>query len=111
MAKKQAKAGENVTTNTKKDQPKGNTRSVPTLDEVVAFSEKLSLPASVVGKWVWCFFDEKPDQAIRQALKDFGFRWSSRRGGWAHNCGNPTRSASKSSPFEKYDVQPIRGVA
>jgi hypothetical protein len=111
MSKRTEKAGTAVTTNTKADQPDGNSRCVPTLDEVVAFCRQHGLVGSVVGKWVWVFFDEKPDEAVRKALKDFGFRWSPRRGGWAHNCGHPSRSASKSSPFEKYEVQPISEVA
>jgi len=111
MAKKTEKAGTSVTTNTKAAQSDGNSRHEPTLDEVVAFCRQYGLVGSVVGKWVWVFFDEKPDEATRKVLKDFGFRWSARRGGWAHNCGHPSRSASKSSPFEKYEVQPISEVA
>ncbi len=111
MSKKKEKAGTAVTTNTRPAQSDGNSRHVPTLDEVVAFCRQHGLVGSVVGKWVWVFFDEKPDEAVRKVLKDFGFRWSPRRGGWAHNCGTPSRSASKSSPFEKYEVQPISEVA
>jgi hypothetical protein len=111
MSKRKEKAGTAVTTNTRPDQPDGNSRHEPTLDEVVAFCQQYGLTGSVVGRWVWVFFDEKPDEAVRKVLKDFGFRWSARRGGWAHNCGTPSRSASKSSPFEKYEVQPISEVA
>ena len=107
MKTKTEKAGTSVTTNTKKDQPKGNSRHIPDLAEVIAFCKKLNLAGKVVGKWVWVFFEDKPEDALRQALKDFGFRWSARRGGWAHNCGNPSRSAAKTSPFEKYQVTTI----
>ena len=107
MAKKTENPGTAVTTNTRPDEPKGNSRHVPGLDEVVSFCKQYKLAGSVVGKWVWVFFEEKPEESLRKVLKDFGFRWSSRRGGWAHNCGNPSRSASKSSPFEKYAVTPI----
>ena len=86
---------------------KKENRSIPDMQEVIAFCKKLNLAGKVVGKWVWVFFEDKPEDDLRKSLKDFGFRWSARRGGWAHNCGNPTRSASKSSPFEKYQVTTI----
>ncbi len=98
MAKKQEKAGTSVSTG-----QDGTERSVPSVAEVVAFCQKLSLTAEQVGRWVWVTFAEKPDEAMRQALRDFGFRWSYRRKKWAHNCGNPTRSARKTNPWEKYD--------
>ena len=107
MKTKTEKAGTAVTTNTKKEEAKGNSRHIPDMQEVIAFCKQLGLAGKIVGKWVWVFFEDKPEDALRKSLKDFGFRWSARRGGWAHNCGNPSRSASKSSPFEKYQVTPI----
>ena len=98
---------ETKTDKTKKDEAKGNSRHIPDMQEVIAFCKKLNLAGKVVGKWVWVFFEDKPEDALRQALKDFGFRWSARRGGWAHNCGHPSRSAAKTSPFEKYQVTTI----
>ena len=55
--------------------------------EVLEFCKVQALPARVVGKWVWIKFESKPSAEVRQSLKDFGFRWSRRRGQWAHNCG------------------------
>ncbi len=104
MAKKQEKAGTSVSTG---PGPKSGTESrragMPSVSEVVAFCQKLSLTAEQVGRWVWVSFAEKPDEAMRQALRDFGFRWSYRRKKWAHNCGHPTRSARQSDPWQKYD--------
>ena len=80
---------------------------IPTVQEVVDFCKQHGFTGSIVGKWVWLFFEEKPEETIRKILKDFGFRWSARRGGWAHNCGNPVRSAAKSSPFDKYQMTAI----
>ena len=107
MKKKTEEAGTAVKTNTEKDEAKGNSRHIPDMQEVIAFCRQLGLAGKVVGKWVWVFFEDKPEDDLRKSLKDFGFRWSARRGGWAHNCGNPSRSASKSSPFEKYQVTVI----
>ncbi len=95
MAKKQKNTAEKTEAN------------IPTLQQVVDFCKEHGFSGSVVGKWVWLFFEEKPEEAIRKLLKDFGFRWSSRRGGWAHNCGHPVRSAAKSSPFDKYQMTAI----
>ncbi len=67
--------------------PKHPTRSKSnqhSIIEVLEFRKELDLPARVVGRWVWIEFDSKPDAEIRQALKDFGFRWSRRRGQWSH---------------------------
>ena len=81
-----------------------------TVNEVTAFCRKHNLQAEVVGVWVWVSFDEKPDEAMRKTLKDFGFRWSARRRKWAHNCGTPSR-AGKGNPWEKYSVHPVSEVA
>ena len=92
-------------------QGKGNKRHVPTIKEVIAFCQQYRLDASTVGKWVWVTFadDKKPGEALREALKNFGFRWSSRRKAWAHNCGHKCRPAKASKPFEKYPVSVVSG--
>ncbi|HPD48665.1 MAG TPA: hypothetical protein P5279_17480 [Anaerohalosphaeraceae bacterium] len=70
--------------------------------EVVEFCRKLNVTAELVGRWIWVSFPEAPDEATRKALKEYGFRWSARRGKWAHNCGVPTKSAHQSDPWAKY---------
>lgn len=102
MAKKTEKAGTKVETSTEAGTKSENKRSVPSVAEVVAFCKQFNLTAEQVGRWVWVTFAEKPDEAMRQALRDFGFRWSYRRKKWAHNCGHPTRSAKQSDPWQKY---------
>ena len=72
--------------------------------EVLEFCKSQNLPARVVGRWVWIEFDSKPDAEIRQALKDFGFRWSRRRSQWSHNCGHPTKPALSYRPWDKYQT-------
>jgi ribosome biogenesis GTPase A len=72
--------------------------------EVLEFCKVQALPARVVGKWVWVKFESKPNADIRQALKDFGFRWSKRRGQWAHNCGHHSRPARNYRPWDKYQT-------
>jgi hypothetical protein len=91
----------------------GNKRHIPSIEEVIAFCQQYKLQASQVGKWIWVQFaeDAKPSEALREAMKNFGFRWSNRRKAWAHNCGFKSRPAKASNPFEKYEVQPIAGVA
>lgn len=81
----------------------------PNVFEVIDFCTQLDLQAELVGKWIWVSFDEKPDRQLRRTLKDFGFRWSKRRGKWAHNCGHPTKSASLSDPWEKYPHRTLTG--
>ncbi|HUU15862.1 MAG TPA: hypothetical protein VMW72_01830 [Sedimentisphaerales bacterium] len=70
--------------------------------EVLEFCKAQNLPARVVGKWVWIKFESKPSAEIRQALKDFGFRWSPRRGQWSHSCGYSSRPARSYRPWDKY---------
>lgn len=72
--------------------------------EVLEFCKAQNLPARVVGKWVWVKFDSKPSAEIRQALKDFGFRWSQRRGQWSHSCGHNCRPARSYRPWDKYQT-------
>ena len=75
--------------------------------EVLEFCKAQNLPARVVGRWVWIEFDSKPSAEIRQALKDFGFCWSRRRGQWSHNCGLPTKPAHNYRPWDKYQTLTI----
>jgi hypothetical protein len=72
--------------------------------EVLEFCKAQNLPARVVGKWVWVKFESKPSAEIRQALKDFGFRWSQRRGQWSHSCGYSSRPARSYRPWDKYQT-------
>ncbi len=75
--------------------------------EVLEFCKTQNLPARVVGKWVWIEFPSKPSADIRQALKDFGFRWSQRRGQWSHSCGYSSRPARSYRPWDKYRTIPL----
>ena len=75
--------------------------------EVLEFCKMQNLPARVVGKWVWVKFESKPKAEIRQAMKDFGFRWSRRREQWAHNCGHNSRPARNYRPWDKYQTYTI----
>ncbi len=75
--------------------------------EVLEFCKAQNLPARVVGRWVWIKFESKPNAAIRQSLKDMGFRWSRRRGQWSHNCGRPTKPAPNYKPWDKYQTVSI----
>lgn len=70
--------------------------------EVLEFCKAQSLPARVVGRWVWIKFESKPSEEIRQSLKDFGFHWSRRRGQWSHSCGYSSRPARSYRPWDKY---------
>ncbi len=76
--------------------------SAPGTFDVIDFCRKLNVTAELVGKWIWVSFPEVPDEDTRKALKEFGFRWSARRGKWAHNCGVPAKSAHQSDPWAKY---------
>jgi hypothetical protein len=88
---------ETLKEHTEKSKPKN-------LIEVLEFCREQSLPARVVGRWVWVKFDSKPNAEIRQSLKDFGFRWSKRRQQWSHNCGHPTKPALSYRPWDKYQT-------
>ena len=77
-------------------------KSNQSIIEVLEFCKAQNLPARVVGKWVWIEFDSKPSAEIRQSLKDFGFRWSNRRGQWSHSCGYSSRPARSYRPWDKY---------
>ena len=81
----------------------------PNVLQVVEFCRSLGLDAELVGEWVWVTFAEKPSKQMIQGLKDFGFKWSKRRGKWAHNCGKPTRSAHRSNPWDKYTHRTVSG--
>jgi len=72
--------------------------------EVLEYCKAESLPARLVGRWVWIKFDVKPSAEIRASLKAMGFRWSRRRGQWANNCGRPTKPARGYKPWDKYQT-------
>ncbi len=82
------------------DKPK----EVKSILEVLEFCKEMSLPARVVGKWVWIKFESKPDADTRQSLKDAGFRWSRRRGQWSHACGTPSKPAHSYRPWDRYET-------
>lgn len=69
--------------------------------EVIEFCQDNHLPADIVGRWIWVKFDNKPNAEVRQLMKDFGFRWSKRRGEWAHNCGYAC-TRGRCNPRDKY---------
>jgi len=79
-------------------------KSNHSLIEVLEYCKSQDLPARVVGRWVWIEFASKPSAEIRQGLKDFGFRWSRRRGQWAHNCGHSSRPAHSYRPWDRYET-------
>ena len=81
-----------------------SSKSEHSIIEVLEFCKAQNLPARVVGRWVWIEFESKPCAEIRQALKDFGFRWSRRRGQWSHSCGHSSRPARSYRPWDKYQT-------
>lgn len=78
-----------------------------TIIEVLEYCQVNTLPARVVGKWVWVEFEEKPSAETRAGLKAMGFRWSKRRGQWAHSCGLPSRPARSYRPWDKYSTRSL----
>ncbi len=86
----------NLTDQAKKSKPEHS------LIEVMEFCKAHNLPARVVGRWVWIKFKDKPIATIRQALKDFGFRWSRRRSQWCHSCGHRSKPAFTYRPWDRY---------
>lgn len=83
------------------------TEKLGNLIDVLDYCLGHDYPTEVIGRWVWLTFKSKPDKSVRSELLAVGFRWSQRRGAWAHNCGRPTRPAKGYSPREKYGS--IRG--
>jgi hypothetical protein len=80
-------------------------RDSSTLD-VVEFCCHHSLPADVVGRWVWVEFRQKPPAETRELLKSNGFRWVKSRGQWAHCCGVRSKRG-KGDPRWKYGEIPV----
>ncbi len=91
-------------------QPLPKLSRVSATSEVAAWCRARNLPAYIVGRWVWVEFDSKPDSGIREALKANGFRWSRRRGAWAHPCGHFTGRGS-CDPFWKYGKVAVGDLA
>ena len=79
------------------------------LDEVSKFCRQHFLNAIQVGKWIWVRFNAQPEEHVRKLLQDFGFRWSKRRGMWAHNCGFPSQSSTNGVPWHKYQCYTVSG--
>ena len=79
------------------------------IEEVTNFCRQHYLNAVRVGNWIWVQFREKPAEQMLKLLKDFGFRWSKRRGMWAHNCGNPSQPG-KEAPWHKYPYMVVSGM-
>lgn len=84
-------------------------QQTPNVLQVVEYCRSLGLDAELVGEWVWVTFEEKPSKEMLKTLKNFGFKWSQRRGKWAHNCGKPTKSAHVSNPWDKYNHRTVSG--
>ncbi len=74
-------------------------------------AERLGVEADLVGRWVWITFEAKPSAEVRSALKAAGFRWCTRRGAWAHNCGHWSLPSRRAHPFEIYGRVPVGGGA
>ena len=81
-----------------------NNSEIKSVVQVLEFCKARNLPARMVGAWCWIKFESKPSADIRQALKNAGFRWSRRRGQWAHNCGHSSRPAHGYRPWDKYST-------
>ncbi len=75
--------------------------------EVLQFCRENQLPARVVGRWVWLKFPSKPKSHILESLKEIGFRWSKRRGQWAHNCNHPSLPAKDYAPWDRYPTKSL----
>lgn len=80
------------------------------LIQVIEFCRRHSLPAEVVGRWVWLRFDSKPSAETRDLLKAAGFRWVNIRKAWAHNCGHFSRHGV-GDPRSKYGAIPVDQLA
>ena len=78
--------------------------------EVVEFCKRNKFDAELVGSWVWCSFEAKPDEDTRKLLKEAGFRWVRKRSKWANNCVVPCRS-SKGNPWDKYEHQYVSAAS
>ena len=81
-----------------------NPKEVKNVIQAVEFCKKYGLPGRIVGRWCWILFESKPDNETRQLLKDAGFRWSKRRGQWAHNCGHTSKPAHSYRPWDRYET-------
>ena len=74
--------------------------------EILFRKPELRYNFEIVGKWVWCNFDEKPSEEIRSFLTQQGFRWNKRRQVWQNPCGISSK-ASNGNPKAKYPVFPL----
>ncbi len=79
------------------------TRTFKVVREILLRKPELRNNFEVVGKWVWCNFDEKPSEEIRSFLAQQGFRWNKKRQVWQNPCGLSSK-ASNGNPKDKYPV-------
>lgn len=79
------------------------------LVDVVDFCKEHDLPADVVGAWVWCKFESKPEADLRKLLSAAGFRWHNKRGEWYHNCGVFSRRG-RTAPRVTYGSIPVAAI-
>ena len=87
--------------------PKMEQEKTTNIEEVLQFCSDNNLPARVVGQWVWIKFPSKPNASIREKLEQIGFRWSSRRRQYHHNCGYPSELARDYEPWDRYSTQTL----
>lgn len=89
--------------------------SLESLKDATAFCKpegEIAPHARVVGSWVWVEFDSKPSVAVRQKLKDAGFRWNRKRGAWQHSCGGGRSRMSRTDPrmnYGSFDIDSMVG--
>jgi len=74
--------------------------------DVIRFCQQRNLPAVVVGRWVWVYFEHKPSAELRHQIKTAGFSWVKNRQGWAHNCGYYSKQGH-GDPRWKYGSVPV----
>ena len=74
---------------------------------VLQFCRENDLPARVVGRWVWIKFRSRPRPALREKLEQAGFRWSSRRKQYHHNCGHSSEPARDYEPWDRYPTRSL----
>ncbi len=66
---------------------------------------------SIVGKWLWIDFPEKPSVEVRDVLKAEKCRWNRKRGCWQF-AGTPTRRSRQARPWieAKYGAEEVEAT-
>jgi hypothetical protein len=66
------------------DFTKNNHKNIEKINNDTAVIQPVNIDYSVKyeGLWTWLYFTGKPDESIRQSLKDHGFRFSGKRIAW-----------------------------